>query len=133
MMRAVLSFLLLSAVAGAAFGATGKLPAFKADRWVNSPALTPEALRGKVVLVDIWEFTCVNWIRTSPYVKAWDRDYGQLIVVQVADDSRAVGPLEQSDLVRQIDLLIHASSITDDRSARGPVREWGWRSARRCR
>ena len=39
------------------------------------------ALRGKVVLVDFWEYTCINWIRTSPYVKAWNRDYAALGLV----------------------------------------------------
>ena len=64
---------ILAASSGA--GAAASLPAFKASRWVNSAPLTPEALRGRIVLVDFWEYTCVNWIRTSPYVKAWNRDY----------------------------------------------------------
>ena len=55
----------------------------KAERWVNSPPLTPEALHGKVVLVDFWEYTCVNWIRTAPYVKAWNRDYAPLGLVVI--------------------------------------------------
>ncbi len=65
--------------------AAGTLPAFRVERWVNSAPLTPEALRGKVVLVDFWEYTCINWIRTSPYVKAWHRDYADrgLIVIGV--------------------------------------------------
>jgi len=52
---------------------------------VNSAPLTADMLRGKVVLVDFWEYTCVNWIRTSPYVKAWHRDYADrgLVVVGV--------------------------------------------------
>ena len=52
---------------------------------MNSGPLTPEALRGKVVLVDFWEYTCINWIRTSPYVKAWNRDYAKfgLVVIGV--------------------------------------------------
>jgi hypothetical protein len=62
-------------------GAAGKLPAFKVERWVNSPPLTAEGLRGKVVLLDVWEYTCINWIRTSPYVKAWHRDYAALGLV----------------------------------------------------
>jgi thiol-disulfide isomerase/thioredoxin len=57
--------------------AASEMPALKAERWVNSAPLTPEAPRGKVVLVDFWEFTCINWIRTSPYVKAWNRDYAK--------------------------------------------------------
>jgi hypothetical protein len=63
--------------AGAAHGA-GDLPAFTVERWVNSTPLTGEMLRGKVVLVDFWEYTCINWIRTAPYVKAWHRDYASL-------------------------------------------------------
>src|SRR5262249_54202971 len=49
------------------------------------PPLTADMLRGKVVLVDFWEYTCVNWIRTSPYVKAWHREYADrgLVVVGV--------------------------------------------------
>jgi len=58
--------------------AASNLPPLRADRWVNSPPLTAEGLRGKVVLVDFWEYTCVNWIRTSPYVKEWRRVYAPL-------------------------------------------------------
>jgi len=74
----------LSVGAGAA-SAAGNMPGFKVERWVNSPPLTADMLRGKVVLVDFWEYTCINWIRTSPYVKAWNRDYADrgLVVVGV--------------------------------------------------
>ena len=70
--------------AGAASGA-GNMPAFNVERWVNSTPLTADMLRGKVVLVDFWEYTCINWIRTSPYVKAWHREYADrgLVVVGV--------------------------------------------------
>jgi thiol-disulfide isomerase/thioredoxin len=37
--------------------------------------LTPEGLRGRVVLVDFWTYTCVNWLRTLPYVRAWAAKY----------------------------------------------------------
>ena len=68
-----------------AASAARDLPAFTVERWVNSTPLTADMLRGKVVLVDFWEYTCVNWIRTSPYVKAWHRDYADrgLVVVGV--------------------------------------------------
>ena len=46
--------------------------------WINSPALTPEDLRGKVVLVDFWEYTCVNCLRTLPYEIAWYDRYRAL-------------------------------------------------------
>lgn len=43
--------------------------------WLNSAPLTPDSLRGKVVLVDFWEYTCVNCLRTLPYLKAWYERY----------------------------------------------------------
>src|SRR5262245_25632863 len=43
----------------------------RATAWLNSPQLGPEALRGKVVLIDFWTYTCINWLRTLPYVRAW--------------------------------------------------------------
>src|SRR5262245_52808035 len=85
-MRAILPFVVLGAALGAgAASAARDMPAFKVERWVNSPPLTADMLRGKVVLVDFWEYTCVNWIRTLPYVKAWHRDYAGhgLVVVGV--------------------------------------------------
>jgi hypothetical protein len=54
----------------------GQLPAFTgATSWLNAEPLTPEGLRGRVVLVDFWTYTCVNWLRTLPYVRAWDAKY----------------------------------------------------------
>jgi len=75
-------FLGVATTAGLA-NAASQMPELKANRWVHSAPLTPEALRGKVVLVDIWEYTCINWIRTSPYVKAWNRDYASLGLVVI--------------------------------------------------
>ena len=62
------------------------MPPFSgATAWINSAPLTPETLRGKVVVVDFWTFTCVNWLRTLPYVRAWAAKYGDkgLVVVGV--------------------------------------------------
>ena len=54
----------------------GQLASFDgATGWLNSEPLTPEALRGRVVLVDFWTYTCVNWLRTLPYVRAWAAKY----------------------------------------------------------
>jgi hypothetical protein len=54
----------------------GHLPSFAgATSWLNTEPLTPEGLRGRVVLVDFWTYTCVNWLRTLPYVRAWDAKY----------------------------------------------------------
>jgi hypothetical protein len=83
-MKTILPLLFFGAVAGSCLvAAAGKLPAFTVERWVNSMPLKVEALRGKVVLLDIWEYTCINWIRTAPYVKAWHRDYAGLGLVVV--------------------------------------------------
>jgi thiol-disulfide isomerase/thioredoxin len=54
----------------------GRLGSFDgATGWLNSEPLTPEGLRGRVVLVDFWTYTCVNWLRTAPYVRAWATKY----------------------------------------------------------
>ena len=55
----------------------------RAPVWLNSEALTAGELRGRVVLVDIWTYSCVNWLRTLPYVSAWAeryRDRGLVVV-----------------------------------------------------
>jgi thiol-disulfide isomerase/thioredoxin len=61
----------------------GHLPGFDgATGWLNSPPLSPEELRGKVVLVDFWTYTCINWLRTLGYVRAWAEKYeGRGLVV----------------------------------------------------
>jgi cytochrome c biogenesis protein CcdA/thiol-disulfide isomerase/thioredoxin len=46
-----------------------------ATAWINSPPLAPESLRGKVVLVDFWTYSCINCLRTLPYIKAWYAKY----------------------------------------------------------
>jgi thiol-disulfide isomerase/thioredoxin len=56
----------------------GHLPQFTgATAWLNSDPLTPEGLRGRVVLVDFWTYTCINWLRTFPYVRAWAAKYAE--------------------------------------------------------
>jgi hypothetical protein len=53
-----------------------------ATGWLNTPALTPEALRGRVVLVQFCTYTCINWLRTLPWIRAWARTYaGRGLVV----------------------------------------------------
>ena len=46
-----------------------------ATAWINSTPLTASGLRGKVVLIDFWTYTCINWLRTLPYVRAWHEKY----------------------------------------------------------
>ena len=64
----------------------GELPSLgSATEWLNSPPLTASGLRGKVVLVDVWTYTCINWLRTLPYVRAWAEKYKNqgLVVIGV--------------------------------------------------
>jgi thiol-disulfide isomerase/thioredoxin len=64
----------------------GHLPGFdRATGWLNSPLLVPADFRGKVVLVDFWTYTCINWLRTLAYVRAWAEKYQKqgLVVVGV--------------------------------------------------
>jgi thiol-disulfide isomerase/thioredoxin len=64
----------------------GRLPGFgSASGWLNSEALTADDLHGKVVLADFWTYTCINWLRTLAWVRAWHERYGDqgLVVVGV--------------------------------------------------
>jgi len=64
----------------------GKLPSLaSATEWLNSPALTAAGLRGKVVLIDVWTYSCINWLRQLPYVRAWAEKYKNqgLVVIGV--------------------------------------------------
>ena len=73
-------------VASARLPDEGELPSFAgATGWLNSPPLTAAGLRGKVVLVDFWTYTCVNWLRQLPYVRAWAEKYSShgLVVIGV--------------------------------------------------
>ncbi|XHF33233.1 cytochrome c biogenesis protein DipZ [Pseudomonas chlororaphis] len=64
----------------------GGMPSLSgAVQWLNSPELTAESLRGKVVLVDFWTYDCINCQHTLPYVKEWEKKYGKdgLVVIGV--------------------------------------------------
>jgi thiol-disulfide isomerase/thioredoxin len=63
-----------------------RLPSFEgATGWLNSPPLSADGLRGKVVLVNFWTYTCVNWLRQLPYIRAWAGKYAEqgLVVIGV--------------------------------------------------
>src|ERR1700746_2162791 len=65
----------------------GRLPSVGgATGWLNSPPLTTAELRGKVVLVNFWTYTCINWLRQLPYVRAWAGKYSGhgLVVIGVS-------------------------------------------------
>jgi thiol-disulfide isomerase/thioredoxin len=53
----------------------------RATEWLNAPRPTAASLLGKVVLVDFCTYTCINWLRTLPYVRAWAQKYRQWLVV----------------------------------------------------
>ena len=64
----------------------GDSPSFSgATGWINSEPLTPAVLRGKVVLVEFWTYSCINWLRSLPYVRAWAAKYKDqgLVVIGV--------------------------------------------------
>ncbi len=79
--------LLLAAAAATAMGTptrTSELDSLaSATSWINSPPLSAEALRGRIVVVQFWTYSCVNWIRTAPYARAWARKYRDQGVVVI--------------------------------------------------
>ena len=68
--------------------------------WLNSDPLTAAELRGRVVLVDIWTYSCVNWLRTLPYVRAWAERYRDRGFVVVGVHSPEFGFEHELDNVR---------------------------------
>lgn len=62
----------------------GELPSLGgAIGWLNSPPLTPAGLRGKVVLIEFWTYSCINWLRQFPHVRAWAekyKDHGLVVI-----------------------------------------------------
>ena len=74
---------------GGAPGSSAKreIPSFSgATAWLNTQPLTPADLHGKVVLVEFWTYTCINWRRTLPYIRAWAARYKDkgLVVIGVS-------------------------------------------------
>jgi thiol-disulfide isomerase/thioredoxin len=98
-----MSFFGLSRHTGPApLSAEGHLPGFDgATGWLNSPPLTTADLSGKVVLVDFWTYTCINWLRTLAYIRAWAEKYQDRAFVVVGVHTPEF-PFEQDvDNVRQ--------------------------------
>jgi len=80
----------------------GDLPSFAgAGEWLNSPPLSPAGLRGKVVLIDIWNYSCINWIRQVPYVRAWAGKYKDRGLVVIGVHSPEFGFETSVDNVRR--------------------------------
>jgi thiol-disulfide isomerase/thioredoxin len=80
-----------------------------AAEWLNSEPLSPAGLRGRVVLVDFWTLTCINWLRTEPHIRAWSQAYRNdgLVVVGVHTPEFSfehdVDRVRQATLDRSID------------------------------
>ncbi len=72
--------------AGVQLPVEGRMPSLDgATGWLNSPPLTAAALRGHVVLVNFWTLTCINWLRTLAFIRAWAEKYRRhgLVVIGV--------------------------------------------------
>jgi len=73
-----------ASTAAAPLPVEGTLPPLTgAIQWLNSPPLTAGQLRGKVVLIDFWTYSCINCLRTLPYVKAWSQKYRDMGLVVI--------------------------------------------------
>jgi len=72
-----------------------------ATGWLNSPPLTAAGLRGKVVVLDVWTYTCINWLRTLPYVRAWAEKYKNQGLVVIGVHSPEFGFEKNVDNIRR--------------------------------
>ena len=72
-----------------------------ATGWLNTEPLTPAGLRGKVVLVDFWTLTCINWLRTEPYIRGWSKAYRDDGLVVLGVHTPEFGFEHEIDLVRR--------------------------------
>ena len=94
----------------------GQLPALgRATEWVNSAPLTVAGLRGKVVLIDFWTYSCINWRRTLPYVRAWAEKYADYGLVVVGVHTPEFGFEKAPNNVHRAisDLAIHYAVAVD--------------------
>src|SRR3954465_2370404 len=73
----------------------------RAPVWLNSEPLSADGLRGRVVLIDIWTYSCVNWLRTLPYVSAWAERYRNRGLVVAGAPCPQFGFEHDIDNVRQ--------------------------------
>jgi thiol-disulfide isomerase/thioredoxin len=88
----------------------GQLQALEAaSGWLNSQALTPASLRGKVVLVQFWTYSCINWRRTMPYVRAWSERYAPLGLVVLGVHTPEFGFEKDRESVRK---FVHDANVT---------------------
>jgi thiol-disulfide isomerase/thioredoxin len=79
----------------------GDMPSFDSNQWLNSRPLTKADLRGKVVLVEFWTYSCINWLRTLPYVRVWAEKYKDHGLVVIGVHSPEFGFEQNLDNVRR--------------------------------
>jgi len=94
-----------------------RLPSFDgATGWLNSAPLTPAGLRGKVVLVGFWTYTCINWLRQLPYLRAWAGKYSGHGLVVIGVHTPEFGFEHDPDNVRRAvqDMRIGYPVATDN-------------------
>jgi thiol-disulfide isomerase/thioredoxin len=72
-----------------------------ATAWLNSEPLTPTGLRGSAVVADFWTLTCINWLRTEPYVRAWSQAYRDDGLVVIGVHTPEFTFEQDVDLIRQ--------------------------------
>ena len=96
----------------------GAAPGFDgATGWLNSSPLSAEQLRGKVVLVNFWTYSCINCIRTLPYVRAWAEKYGDQGLVVVGVHTPEFAFEKKAENIRQAIArfgLVHPVAIDND-------------------
>jgi thiol-disulfide isomerase/thioredoxin len=89
-----------------------------ATEWLDSEPLGPAELRGHVVLVDFWTLTCINWLRTEPYIRAWSQAYrnDRLVVIGVHtpefSSEHQIGRVRQATTERGIDYPSRSTTTT---------------------
>ena len=101
--------------------------------WLNSPPLTVESLRGKVVLVQFWTYSCINCLRTLPYVTKWHEQYKDkgLVVVGVHtpefafEKRRCRAPSSALLLIRAQYISPHLARLRNHTVRRGSERRVG--------
>ncbi|HEY7291387.1 MAG TPA: cytochrome c biogenesis protein DipZ [Vicinamibacterales bacterium] len=104
----------------ATLDAEGQMPSLDgATTWLNSPPLTADALRGKVVVVDFWTYSCINCLRAIPYVRAWAEKYAAQGLVVIGVHSPEFAFEKNLDNVRQAvaDLQIRYPVAVDNQYA----------------
>jgi len=92
-------------------------PAFEgATKWLGSEPLTLEKLKGKVVLIDFWTYSCINCIRTLPYLTSWDQKYRDqgLVVIGVHSPEFAFENIEKNVLAAMKQYNIQYPVVQDN-------------------